>query len=49
MSDVIDFIERLGQDSALRDRLTQGALEAARHGDWKSRAAEFLKLCGPAP
>ncbi len=40
---------RLFQDSALREHLTQGALAAARHGDWKSRAAEFLELCGPAP
>ena len=39
-------IKRLLQDRALHDRLSRGALEAARQGDWKSRAAEFLKLCG---
>ena len=40
---------RLLQDPVLRERLTQGALDAAKRGDWKSRAAEFLKLCGQAP
>ena len=36
---------RLLQDDALYARLAQGGLEMAQRSDWKSRAAEFLKLC----
>ena len=36
---------RLLEDKALYRKLSEGGLEAARRGDWRSRAAEFLTLC----
>ncbi|HXS06880.1 MAG TPA: glycosyltransferase family 4 protein [Rhizomicrobium sp.] len=42
-------LTRLLQDDRLYARLAQGGLETARRGDWKNRAAEFLKACDQAP
>ncbi len=36
---------RLLQDPVLHQKLSQGGIEAARRGDWRSRATDFLALC----
>jgi glycosyltransferase involved in cell wall biosynthesis len=36
---------RLLEDEQLYHKLSEGGLEAARRGNWKSRAAQFIALC----
>lgn len=38
-------VTRILEDKMLYSKLAAGGLDAARRGDWRSRAAEFLALC----
>jgi phosphatidylinositol alpha-1,6-mannosyltransferase len=45
IGEIAQAVSRLLNDGVLYRKLADGGLEAARRGDWKSRAAEFLALC----
>lgn len=45
IAEIAHAVSRLLGDSALYRCLAEGGLAAARQGDWKNRAAEFLALC----